>query len=225
MKKFGLIVATIEEITALLNKSGSLEEIEDKPFAIYRNKIGDKVLYIIHSNCGQEFASIATTYLINKYNIEYLFNYGIVGSINPKLNKYDTCIVEKAVQYDFDTDPVDHLGVGYHDEFKQKYFYCNQELIEKALKIVDLPLLSLCSGNRFIADNQTREYLYRNFNCDIVDMELIGILISAKLFNVPVLSIKGISDSYDDDGNTYNEMAYKSALNTVEIIKKIIEEI
>ena len=227
MEKFGLVIAVFSEIKALLDEKGAtLNHIEEKPFNIYEYKIKDnKILYIIHSGCGEEFASIATTYLILKYKVTTIFNYGVVGALNPNLKECDTCLINEVIQHDFDTDDIDHKGVGYHSEFETNTFNCDNELIKKSLKIVDLPIYRLCSGNRFISSEKDRKYLFNTFKGDVCDMELVGILMTAKLFNIPVLSIKGVSDSYHANVQDFETLAYKSASIAVKIILNIVENI
>ncbi len=227
MEKFGLIIAVFSEIKALLDEKGAvLNQIEEKPFNVYEYKINEnKVLYIIHSGCGEEFASIATTYLILKYGVSTIFNYGVVGALNPHLKECDTCLISDVIQHDFDTDSVEHKGIGYHEEFETNTFHCDSKLIKKSLNIVDLPIYKLCSGNKFIATEQDRKHLFNNFQADVCDMELVGILMTAKLFNLPVLSIKGVSDSYQANVQDFEVLAYKSASIAVKIILNIIENI
>ena len=73
--------------------------------------------------------------------------------------------------------------------------------------------------------SQDRKHLFNNFQADVCDMELVGILMTAKLFNLPVLSIKGVSDSYQANVQDFEVLAYKSASIAVKIILNIIENI
>lgn len=227
MKRFGLIIAIGLEIEALLEeKNSSLKVIETSPFLIYELDLdNERVLYIIKSGCGEELAAIASTYLINKYKVEALFNYGIVGGLNPNIEYQDTGIIYEAVHHDFDTTGFDSdITKGFHTIFNTDKFELDKNLISKALEIKNLPLYRLASGNRFIYKNEERLALYDEFKCDVVDMELIGIIFSAKLFNVPLLSLKAVSDvseNIEENENPY----YNSALKAAKIILNIVKNI
>ena len=225
MKVIGLVIAVIEEVEALLEASYKVKKIEEFPYEIYEAQIGNNKLYICHSGCGEIYAASATQYLITKFNCELILNYGICGAISPALNKLDTCIVKEIINYDFDTDPIDHKGVGYYTNLKTSILTPSKELIKKAKSIVDLPLYRVCSGNRFIDKEEEKEYLHKTFNAEICEMESAAIYLVAKQNNVDTLFIKGVSDSYHDNGLTYSEMAKISAKHACEIFIKIIKDL
>lgn len=223
MKRFGLVIAILTEVKALLNTKFKFETLEEKPFTVYKTIINDNELIIIHSGCGEILASAATQHLITKYNVDYIFNYGICGALRDDLNTLDTCIVKSIINYDFDTDAIDHLGVGYHYEMGELYLKPDQELIEKALKIVNLPLYVCASGDKFVDNNEERDYLKNTFKADICEMESAGIFMVSKLNNKPCLFIKGVSDSYKGMHQEYETMAKESAKIAVDIFLNIIE--
>ena len=81
MKIFGLVVAIETEINALLESGCEFKKVDDKTYEVYETTINENKLYVIHSGCGEVFAGIATQYLITKYNVEFIFNYGIYGRV------------------------------------------------------------------------------------------------------------------------------------------------
>lgn len=223
MKKYGLVVAIKIEIDALKEKV-NLEKIDDK-FEIYKAIINDNELYVIHSGCGEIFGGIAAQYLITKYNCEIIFNFGICGALKPNLKTTSVCIINEIVDYEFDTDPIDHKGIGYHEELNQSIFKCNENLINKVLSSFDIPAYRCASGNKFIDTNQKRDYLSNTFNADICEMECFGIYLTCWANKIPCLFLKGISDSYDGGAQEYNKLAYKSSLIAADIFLKIITNI
>ncbi len=223
MKRFGLVVAVETEINALLKINKDLKKLKDDRFEIYFAKINNNELYVIHSGCGEIFASIATQYLITKFSIDIIFNYGICGALRPNLETSSCCLIDSIINYDFDTDPIDHKGVGFHTEIKSLILKPNQELIDKVLSKEKLPLYRCASGDKFIDKEEDRLYLHQNFDADVCEMESAGIFICCYQNKIPCLFLKGISDSYSGGSQEFQKMASTSSLVAAKLFIDIIE--
>ena len=111
MKKAGLVVAI--EMGALTRKFGEpLETIKYRNETIYKYHTGDFELYAIRSGVGEIAASASAELLITKFDVEYLFNFGVVGGLTEEISKHRICVVDKVVHYDFDTSKIDHCEPG-----------------------------------------------------------------------------------------------------------------
>ncbi len=223
MKKFGLVVAIETEINSLLKTGKSFIKINDNKFEIYYSKINNNELYVIHSGCGEIFASIATQYLITKYNIDLIFNYGICGALKPGLETSSCCLIDSIVNYDFDTDPIDHKGVGFHTEIDSLILKPDNSLIQKVLDIKKLPIYRCASGDKFIDLESDRLALNKNFSCDVCEMEAAGIFLTCFQNNIPCLFLKGISDSYSGGNQEFIKMAETSSFIAANLFINIIE--
>ena len=225
MKIFGLVVAIETEINALLESGCEFKKVDDKTYEVYETTINENKLYVIHSGCGEVFAGIATQYLITKYNVEFIFNYGICGALKPNLETSTCSLVKEVINYDFDTDPIDKKGIGFHTEINELYLKPDQDLISKALEIIDLPLYRCASGDKFIDLENDRKYLNEKFEADICEMEAAGILLTCYQNKIPALLLKGISDSYQGGGQEFSKMAKTSSLIAAKIFIQIIKNI
>lgn len=226
MNNFGLVIATNIEKEAALNNFKDLDLIESYPFLIYKTLLNNnKSLYIIISGVGNTLSSIATTYLLNRYDINYIFNYGVVGAVNKNINLSDIVLINEVIDFDFDTDPIDHKGKGYHEELVKYQLKSDINLLNLAQKITSLPILKLGCSNKFIDKKEVKENIFEEFKVDVVDMESFGFLVSSKLFNTPCLILKGVSDAFLDGSTSYLVKASEVATKTFKILLKIFEEL
>lgn len=225
MDKIGIITAIDVEFDSFNIISKDITLIEESPFKIKKTILNNKEIYIILSNAGLSFSSAATELLITKYNINLLLNFGIVGALRKDLNSSLLCYIKDIVSYDFDTDPIDHKGIGYYEIFDTNLLKVDENILNKALNINKLPTYRCASGNSFINDNKKRRYLNKKFNADICDMESISILLISILHNIPCLFIKGISDSFKGKAKEYNLLKDEVSLSCAKLIKDIINSL
>ena len=81
MKKIGMIVAMDKELKDYFEKLGSVNTLEDSVYNVWQANAYGKELYIINSGVGEISAAGATQYLITKYGVEVIINFGICVSI------------------------------------------------------------------------------------------------------------------------------------------------
>ena len=82
-----------------------------------------------------------------------------------------------------------------------------------------LPELICASGDKFISDSNFKNSLVSKFNADVCDMESAGIVLTALKNGVEVFSLKGVSDTANDE--EYNSFAKR----TCEVLFKVLKEI
>lgn len=156
MKKIGMVVAV--EIEAVIEKYAGLEKIENIPYEIWRTNIKNVELYILKSGAGEIFASAGTQYLITKYNVELIVNFGIVGALTEELSHESVCLVEKVVHYDFDTSAVDNCAVGRYLNYESEYIGVNKKLLDVAKSVFpNLKEVICASGDKFVADSEQKK--------------------------------------------------------------------
>ena len=164
MKKAGLVVAI--EMGALTRKFGEpLETIKYRNETIYKYHTGDFELYAIRSGVGEIAASASAELLITKFDVEYLFNFGVVGGLTEEISKHRICVVDKVVHYDFDTSKIDHCEPGrYIDLYPTVYIPTNEHLKDLAIKEVpDLKPVICASGDKFVDDAEARIAINKQF--------------------------------------------------------------
>ena len=221
MKKIGMIVAMNKELKSYFAKLGNVEEIENNAYTIWKATVYGKEIYLAKSGVGEISAAGATQYLITKYDVELIINFGICGKLSPNLKLLDTVVVKSVVHYQFDVSEIDDVKPGVYMN-NSPYIDADNRLIAHLMSLdANLKEVVCASGDLFVARKEDKEYLIKNFNADICEMESAGILITALKNNVKCVLIKSVSDDCDGmDFNTYCELATKKY---VDIVDKFVQ--
>lgn len=224
MKKIGLLIAV--EIDSLLKSNFTYTKTEHVgKFDVYIYEMNGKQIIAIHSGCGQIKAAVATEILISLYHVDFIINFGIAGALTEKIGLQQVCLIDNVVDYTFDTSAADGCEVGRHCEYPSVYLKTDDKLIEKALQIIpDLRKVNCASGAKFVSASEEKSQIHRDFNCDIVEMEAAGILLTADMHNAGVLFIKGISDSIHGGKEEFFAMCRKSTDVCLKIVMQLLEQ-
>lgn len=226
MKKAGLVVAI--EMGALKRKFGEpLETIKYRNETIYKYRTGDFELYTIRSGVGEIAASASAELLITKFDVEYLFNFGVVGGLTEEISKHRICVVDKVVHYDFDTSKIDHCEPGrYIDLYPTVYIPTNEHLKDLAIKEVpDLKPVICASGDKFVDEAEARIAINKQFNADICEMEAAGITLTANRNDIPCLLIKMVSDGIDGGASEFVKELEHASDVAMDALAKIMEKL
>ena len=214
------VVALKKEAQELLTRAENLTEfkIADKP--CYSCKLNGKEVIIAISGIGKVSAALTTQLLIDKYNPEFIFNFGTCGGMNKSVEILNYYLIDKCCQFDFDVTELDNVPLGYIQEYDTVYF----DTYTKGLDF--LKTSRVASADRFtndIADiNAVNE-----IGCSLRDMEAGAIAQVCTSNNVPLVMVKGISDVYGN--GTAQEQFYQN-LQTVgkgfpDVILKVLDTI
>ena len=106
-KIIGMLVAA--EMDSVLSRYGKPEVTERRAgFDVYIYHGEGYRLVVVHSGIG-EIAAAATALLIDRYEVEMLVNFGVVGGLTEALTLTKTCVVRDVVHYDFDLSGIDEV--------------------------------------------------------------------------------------------------------------------
>lgn len=226
MIKIGLVVAMEEEARNIYSRLGrNIGVSEEHGFKVSKYMNNNKMLYLIGSGIGELNAALATQYLITTYNVDYIINFGVVGSFKAQYKSLDIVLVDKIAHYDFSLNTLDENSYGkYPFQRDNAWFKTDRTLIEKAKDIApELPLVSIATGDKFVANMELRNWIIDKFDADICDMESMGIYYAAMRYNVPCLFIKAVSDSADDSAPVSFEKVVENGVNCyIDIVNAII---
>ncbi len=216
-----MIVAMTKELKEYFARLGKVTELANDVYEAWTAEAYGKQLYIIKSGVGEIAAAAATQYLITKYNVDIVINFGICGKLSNSLKLLDTVVVKDVVYYQFDCSEIDGTKPGVYMN-NSPYISADNRPIAQLLTIDGTIKSVVCaSGDLFVARKEDKEYLINEFNADICEMESAGILITALKNNVKCVLIKSVSDDCDGmDFNTYCELATKKY---VDIVDKFVQ--
>lgn len=195
---------------------------------ILRGTLGKYNVILSKSGIGKVKAAIVTQFISDKYNPDYIINTGLAGGLEKGLKKGDIIIGDKLIQHDFDISVFGYakgyIGNGINSD-KPTVFVSDKKLTEIFKKAVpDAKTGIIVSGDVFVSDKNKKRELQKEFNASAVDMESAAIVQCANLNNIPVIIIRMISDSDEDDAQDYDKdeekYAQKSAKFLVELLNK-----
>ena len=199
------VVALKKETEGLLRKATDLVEfkIADKP--AYSCKLEGKDCIIAISGIGKVSSALTTQLLIDKYNPEFIINFGTCGGMNNSVEILKYYAIEKCCQYDFDLSSLDNVPVGYIQEYDTVFF----NAYTKGLDF--LPKSIVASADKFTS-KESDVKIINNMGCSVCDMEAGAIAQVCTSNNVPFIAIKGISDVH---GSGVQEEQFYKNLSTV----------
>lgn len=170
----GFVIAYLAEAKKLI-KLLDLKRVEDK-FVLFSNSN----FVLIISSSGEVSSSVATTYLLTKFKIDYLINYGIAGSIDRKCKIGDLFLINR----------VSHIIS--EDELYPDIVY-DTSIYEAEI---------LCTPIALDQNSSLLKSYHKNCpNIILVDMESYGFIKAAFEFISPhqVLILKVVSDFLEPD--------------------------
>lgn len=211
--RIGIITAMAEETLPIMNKLGGIVA-EDFIAGVRVMQIEAErhTIFLANSGIGEIRAALAVQMLVDLFEVEAILNFGFVGSLDKSIPVGETVIAERAVHHQFDITAVDNIPVGKYDKRESLFFETNKEISERVQRELSSPLrkVTVASGDKFVADSATRKYLRDTFGADICEMELAGICLAAERNNIPVFSLKVVSDCADE----------KATLSFAEVLDK-----
>lgn len=209
--RVGIIVAITRELKVFLESGHELKEINEDNRIVYECNINGQEIYAIKSGFGQIDAASATQYLITKYNVEAIFNFGVTGALVKGLNVHDLFIARGVINSDYDVSEVDPVKKHQYEEFEDEVMPLDGKLIDAFQTInSDIKECVVASGEKFVAKLDEKLKLAQ-MGCQICDMELAAIVRTSFLNRVPCLSIKCISDSLEGSDVDFNANVSRAA--------------
>lgn len=216
----GIFTAVSGEAASFI--SGGAAKYTDGHFAIYKLSLGEHdAVLCCPPSVGEIAAAAGCQLLITKYHADIVLNFGVVGALTEQTSLFSTVYVKSVCHYDMDTSSIDNVSVGRYLCFDDVSVECDKDLLNVALQVANLPLVTCASADKFVSDSNAKLALCSNFGAEICDMESAGILFTCKFNNVPCLMVKCVSDSLFGGAGEYERNAAKAAENFFEFASKL----
>ena len=185
-----------------------------------------RILDIIGVRCGigKVNAASATAFLIGEDKVDIILNAGLSGAVQ-KLRREDMIAVETYVECDYDLTAIGKpLGVKADG---QKYIYsADEKLMSYALMSDGIIKAKAGTGDIFLTDKVKKELYRDTFGIESFDMESAAIAGVCDKCNVPMLSLRKISDDADDASvEDYREMNNRQESCLTELLVNIFNRI
>ncbi len=225
----GIIFAMYEELDAFIKDLKVTKQYKIFDLDFYEVEYFNKKLILVESGIGKVNAARATQILIDNMKIDYLFNIGVAGGIDKKLNVLDIVIGESLVQHDFDITAFNHPK-GYIPNVGVN-IKCDEYLLKLAIDVSNKIKLNtlvgvIASGDIFVESKEMSNKINSKFQALATEMEGASIAQVASLSGIPFLVIRSISDVVGKNNKlTYEEFLIESSLNSGMLMKEIVREI
>ncbi|QJB71299.1 phosphorylase family protein [Mycoplasma sp. 1654_15] len=139
-------------------------------------------IYYFQVAIGLINAAAACQYLIDKYNIKTVFNYGAVGTSNSKLKIGEIIFPNKIYLSDAET-PWYSFG---QTPYEKQYYLNNFSNVNEDI--------NLASSNAFISDLNRLAYIQKHIDVNIFDMEAFALAHVCFKNKVKFKTLKYVSD-------------------------------
>ena len=225
MKKIGMLVAV--EMDAVLRRYGTAKRVENRHgFEMHLYDMGEYEVYVLRSGAGEIAAAAAAELLIDRYEVELIVNFGVVGGLTAEMGQTKTCVVERVVHYDFDTTEYDHCLPGQYMGYADAYLHPAPELIDRAVALFpELKRVTCASGDKFVAGEAAKSALHERWDADICEMEAAAVVLTCDRAQIPCLLIKTVSDGLTQGGEDFGTDLQHTSQLCLEVADRIIREL
>lgn len=245
--KIGILGAEQQEI-ALLQDVLKGKEVKIATATFYEGAIGNVDVVLVLSGIGKVNATIATQILITRFEVDYVINTGIAGSLDPSLNIFDIVCSIDAIEHDFDAT---YFGYerGQIPQTKSPFYVSDPYLAQLILKAfsaikedakvtgrfssddanivkhIKLVLGRIASGDIFVTNKSMKERLHKDTEAICVEMEGAAVAHTCVANGVPYLVLRCISDLADKENVimlSYDDFSKKAAFLSSRIVLKLL---
>ena len=199
--RIGIVTAMAEETLPIYKKLGNVISSERiRGAEISTITLNDNTIYLATGGVGEINAATTVQLLKDLYDVEAILNFGFVGSLNSDIDIGELVIADKVCHYQYDVSVLENVRVGQYSENEDIYFYLDNALIDKVNGAIAKPLrrVAVASADAFVASSKKKKMLKEEFGCDICEMELAGLTIACLRNELPLISVKVISDKAAD---------------------------
>lgn len=200
--RIGIVTAMAEETFPILDRLGNIvAQSTISGVRVCKAQLGAHTVYLATGGVGEIRAAMTMQMLKDLFDIDVALNFGFVGALDPSLKQGELLLARRVCHYQFDSSAIDGTIPGQYDGKKDRYFYLDGALIDRVLLATRRPLkqVSVASGDVFIANAEMKRRLREDFECDICEMELAALALVCERNRIPLLSLKVVSDSADEN--------------------------
>lgn len=202
--------------------------IADK--TIYSGQIFGQQTIIAKSGVGKVNAALTTTLVCSLYKPDFVINIGVAGGLD-KTEIGDIVLANGIAYFDVSLTDIDDVPFGKMGE-DPLLLETDRQLFAKAKSIftkhdIHFRVGNVVSGDRFVISKTALSDIAKEVD-DILACEMEGMAVAmvCHKFNVPFLSVRGISDILDDtdQGKKFRMSVKDVAENTTRFVLAFLEE-
>ncbi len=214
----GVVIAMQSEADILLDEMQIVRSLTVSGKNVHVGKVYGKDVAVCVCGVGKVNAALGSQILISKFDAKKLLNFGVAGGLNNGTELCQVYQIKAAVQFDFDLTQLNGTKIGTLDEYTENYLCLN-------LLKADFAKKNLGTSDRFNDSPNDYKLLTEELNADIRDMEGAAIVQAAFAAQLPVYSVKAISDVAGSGSTTEQFLVNKDkALQNLKAVLPVIFE-
>ena len=160
-------------------------------------------MVIVQCGVGKVNAALCAQILCSCFDVSYIVNTGIAGSLNADLDIGDFVISRDAVYHDMDATnfgyPMCQVpGLSVLSFAAEEALMADAFAAAEAANPGHVRIGRVATGDQFVADKTLKERIIANTGADCTEMEGAAIAHTAWKNGVPFVIIRAISDKADD---------------------------
>ena len=225
----GIIGAMDLEVESLIDSMDNYKVVEGAGKKFYVGTISGVNVVLARCGVGKVNAGTTVQLMVDRFGITDIINTGVAGSLDEHIDILDFVVATGAVYHDMEA-----IAFGYErgqvpqmDVFE---FPTNEDLAQKAKEAsnrvnskVKVHSGRVASGDQFIADKETKNFIKSTFAPLCVEMEGAAIAHAAYLNNISCLIIRAISDKADDSASMdYPAFEKEAAIHSAKLVKEML---
>ncbi len=224
-----LILGALDEEIDGIRNAIKAEVVKVGAFEIYRGNYGKSKIIVCRCGIGKVSSAAATAAILTVFpSIARVINTGVAGGIGGGVKRTDVVLGARAVQHDFDCT-ADGLEKGHVPGFDDVFFDGDEKMLlrmERALKAEGIKYHKgiIASGDMFVADKDTAQNIHDRFGAIACEMESAAIAQVCRIYNVPFIAMRAISDDGGDGAvASFYEFVHIAADNNIRAIKRFLQ--
>lgn len=231
--KAGIIGAMEPEVAILKAKLENCVTTEYASYTFYEGALEGNDVVIVQSGIGKVAAALATAFLIEKFDPDYVVNTGSAGGFEQSLKVGDIVVSTEVRYHDVDLT-VFGYEIGQLPGNPPAYFphktlvEAAQEGIETLSQTSETPIQTLLglitTGDTFMAADEDIAKARKNFpTMAAVEMEGAAIAHTCHQLNVPFVIIRSMSDiAGKESPSSFEEYLETASINSSQLVVNML---
>ncbi|MBQ8319588.1 MAG: 5'-methylthioadenosine/S-adenosylhomocysteine nucleosidase [Clostridia bacterium] len=200
----GVVIAMQSEADILIEEMKIERSLTVSGKPVFVGTAFDKELALCICGVGKVNAALGAQLLVSKFDVKRLLNFGVAGGLNANTELCKVYQIGAATQFDFDLTALNGTKIGTLDEYEENY-------LPLCRLTANFPVRKLATADRFNDSPADYELLTQELQADIRDMEGAAIVQAARKAELPVYSLKAISDVAGSGSTTEQYLVNRAA--------------
>lgn len=219
----GIIVAMPKESDTLRAALQHATAQTISGITFYSGVLEGQAVVLATAGVGKVAAAVCAEIMILTYHPRLILNSGVAGTLTPDLSIEQLAVADRVVQYDMDTSAVGD-PVGMISGINRIYFPCDATVVSRLMQAAETCGMvaktgTIATGDRFVADSETKAHIVSLFDAIAVEMEAGAIGHVCFLNDTPFGITRAISDGADEESTMdYPTFARRAAERSAQLI-------